>query len=83
MPSFTLLLNVAAGLAPLTARVVAFIIAATGTWALNRQYTFRSSAGVSSWAPYVVLTGVGALVNIGIYWAWVALYRRERPPAGF
>ena len=69
----TLLLNLVAGLAPLRARIAAFVIAATVTWALNRGFTFRSTAGVGSWAPYVLLTGLGALINIGIYWAWIAI----------
>jgi putative flippase GtrA len=50
----------------------AFIVAATITWGLNRRYTFKSMAGLGSWVPYVLLTGVGALINIGVYWTWLA-----------
>lgn len=56
---------------PLQARVVAFLLAATVTWALNRRFTFRSKAGVSTWVPYVMLTAVGAAINLGIYLAWI------------
>jgi putative flippase GtrA len=56
---------------PMPGRVVAFIVAASLTWYLNRQYTFRSTAGNGSWAPYLVLTALGALINIGVYRSWV------------
>lgn len=57
--------------APLPSRVLAFLMAATVTWFLNRRFTFRSSAGPASWLPYVLLTAGGALINVGIYAAWV------------
>jgi len=56
---------------PMPGRVVAFIIAASLTWYLNRRYTFRSTAGNGSWAPYLVLTAFGAFINIGMYRTWV------------
>ena len=68
----TLLLSQVAALSPLPARIAAFIVAATITWGLNRRYTFKSMAGLGSWVPYVLLTGVGALINIGVYWTWLA-----------
>ena len=70
--SCTLLLSQVAALSPLPARIAAFIVAATITWGLNRRYTFKSMAGLGSWVPYVLLTGVGALINIGVYWTWLA-----------
>jgi putative flippase GtrA len=72
--SVTLVLTQTVGWQPLPGRVVAFIIAATVTWTLNRRFTFRSEKGAATWAPYVLLTGVGAGINVGTYmaWLWVA-----------
>jgi putative flippase GtrA len=56
---------------PMPGRVVAFVSAASLTWYLNRRYTFRSDGGNESWAPYVLLTAFGALINIGVYHAWL------------
>lgn len=67
----TLALTQAAGWQPLSGRVLAFLIAATVTWTLNRRFTFRSEAGAATWAPYVALTGVGAGINVGTYMAWL------------
>jgi putative flippase GtrA len=59
------------GLDPLPGRAIAFLVAASITWYLNRRYTFRSTAGSRSLAPYLALTGFGALINIGVYRTWV------------
>ena len=67
----TLALTQTAGWQPLPGRVLAFVLAATVTWALNRRFTFRSKAGAATWAPYVALTGVGAAINVGTYMAWL------------
>lgn len=67
----TLLLSQAAGLPPLPARIIAFVMAASATWLLNRNYTFRSSVGAGTWVPYVLATSVGALINVGVYWSWL------------
>lgn len=72
--SLTLLFTQLVHVPPLPSRAVAFLIAATATWSLNRSYTFRSTAGGGSWLPYVVLTGVGALINIGVYWSWLSFF---------
>ena len=69
----TLALVKMAGLSPMVARVLAFLLAASVTWQLNRRFTFRSDAARSSWLPYVALTSVGALVNIGVYRLWLGL----------
>jgi putative flippase GtrA len=70
----TLALTQAMHWPPLQARVVAFLIAASATWQLNRRFTFRSTAGAATWAPYVLLTSVGAGINVGTYllWVWMA-----------
>lgn len=67
----TLLLTQTANWDPLPGRLLAFIVAATVTWMLNRSFTFRSTKGASTWAPYVALTGVGAGINVGTYMAWI------------
>jgi len=69
----TLALTQIAGWQPLPGRVLAFVIAATVTWTLNRRFTFRSEKGASTWAPYVALTGIGAGINVGTYMAWLWL----------
>lgn len=71
--SLTLLLTQSLALHPLTARLGAFLIAATATWSLNRRFTFKSSRGTSTLAPYVFFTGVGAAINIGVFLGWVWL----------
>lgn len=67
----TLLLTRTTGLGPLPARAVAFLAAASVTWSLNRRFTFGSRAGSSTWLPYVLLTAVGAFINVGVYWLWL------------
>jgi putative flippase GtrA len=68
----TLLLTQLTSLTPLPSRMLAFVVAATVTWGLNRRFTFRSTAGLGSWMPYILVTGVGALINIGVFWIWIA-----------
>jgi len=69
--SLTLLLHQFAWISPLACRVLAFIVAATCTWALNRRFTFRSHRGASSWLPYIGLTTLGAGINVGVYFTWI------------
>jgi putative flippase GtrA len=69
----TLALTQMAGWQPLPGRVLAFLVAATVTWSLNRRFTFRSDKGAATWAPYVALTAVGAGINVGTYMAWLWL----------
>ena len=54
---------------PYSARVVSFLAAASGTWLLNRHYTFEVSKKPTSaeWLRYVGFMIVGALVNYGAY----------------
>ncbi len=70
----TLFLTQAAHLSPAAARVLAFVIAATATWQLNGRFTFRSTSSKETWLPYVLLTAVGAVMNVGIYLAWVKTF---------
>ena len=58
---------------PLTARIAAFVVAATLTWSLNRSYTFRSQPGWNTWLPYLIATAAGAFINVGVYSIWVSV----------
>lgn len=71
--SLTLLFHRQLELGEASARVLAFLVAATAGWWLNRRFTFRTQAPVSasSWLRYVVLTGAGAAINIACYLAVV------------
>ncbi|MBI3350390.1 MAG: GtrA family protein [Burkholderiales bacterium] len=55
------------GLGEAPARVLAFVVAATVTWWLNRRFTFRVQSGASSWLRYVAITSAGAVINIACY----------------
>jgi len=59
------------GVIPVTARIIAFIVAASVTFLLNRQFTFRSTVGAIAWLRYLVLTALGALINVGVYLLWL------------
>jgi len=74
--ALTLLLVGAGGLSPLVARVLAFLVAATVTWWLNRRFTFAGGArgGLGRWALYVASTTLGAAINVGVYALWVARF---------
>lgn len=69
----TLLLHTQAGLGEAAARVLGFIGAATVTWWLNHQFTFRVQGSASSWLRYVVITSAGAAINIACYLGVVRL----------
>ena len=45
-------------LGPVSGRIVAFIVAATVTWHVNRRYAFRSSASYASLLPYLMFTAL-------------------------
>lgn len=67
----TMLLTQTMGIAAAPARVLAFLVAASATWALNQRFTFKAGNGMATWLPYVVSTSLGALINIGIYLLWL------------
>ncbi len=70
-----LLVLTATGVAgPMLGRVLSFLVAASVTWVLNRRFTFRSRAPTASLAPYVLLTGFGALLNLGVYRLWIGAF---------
>ena len=72
-----------AGADPLTAQAVAFTVAVTVTWLLNRRFTFAHHASpnwLREWLHYVAANSIGAVVNNGVYVLLVlsmALFSRE------
>ena len=58
------------GLGPIVAQVIAFSVAVTVTWLINRHWTFAEHASdnwLYEWTRYVAANSVGAVVNNGIY----------------
>ena len=52
------------------AQAVAFAVAVTVTWLLNRQFTFARHASpnrLREWMHYVAANSLGAVVNNGVY----------------
>jgi len=54
---------------PYAARIVSFLAAASGTWLMNRRYTFEVSHKPThaEWLRYIGLMVLGALVNYGAF----------------
>jgi putative flippase GtrA len=54
---------------PYIARILSFLIAASGTWLMNRRYTFEvwHKPTHAEWMGYVALMILGALVNYGTF----------------
>ncbi|QQR70077.1 MAG: GtrA family protein [Alphaproteobacteria bacterium] len=64
------------GLDPYSGRLLSFLAAATGNWALNRYVTFKRhdrGAPLRQWARYLAANGVGFAVNYSVYGLLVAL----------
>ncbi len=72
-----------AGVDPLTAQAVAFTVAVTVTWLLNRKFTFAHHASpnwLREWLHYVAANSIGAVINNGVYALLVltvALFSKE------
>ncbi len=69
------LLMAYAGLGPYSARVLSFLTAATTTWALNRNFTFRGTHDGSllrQWATFIAANSVGGAFNYLTYAALIA-----------
>ena len=52
------------------ARLVSYLFAATGTWLLNRRYTFEVSNTIRlhrQWSAYVILNALGGALNYVAY----------------
>lgn len=61
----------------LPARLVSFSAAVTTTWLLNRHRTFadrKEPRLVREWSRYAAVNGIGALLNMGIFFWLVARY---------
>jgi len=57
-----------ARLGPVGAGVVAYVVAASANWALNRVWTFRSSAPPGrQWVLFLAANLVGFVLNRGLY----------------
>ena len=58
------------GLGPIVAQVIAFTVAVTVTWLINRHWTFAEHSSenwLHEWTRYVAANSVGAAVNNGVY----------------
>ena len=70
-------LNSAFGLDLFRARLVSFSVAVTVTWYLNRHQTFsdrKDTRAGQEWARYAVVNGIGALLNMAIFFWLVHQY---------
>lgn len=66
------------GLGPIVAQAIAFTIAITVTWLINRHWAFSDyikTSLVTEWSSYVAADSVGALVNNRVYVGLVAAVR--------
>ncbi len=54
---------------PYAARALSFLAAASTTWFFNRWLTFRPphKPSFGEWGLYLILMGLGALLNLGVY----------------
>jgi putative flippase GtrA len=61
---------------PARAQLLAFPVAASATWWLNRRYTFHASgrAWQREWFMYLAANGLGWLANNGAYFVCIAMY---------
>jgi len=58
------------GLGPIVARVIAFTVAVTVTWLINRHWTFAEHASENwrhEWTKYIAANSVGAVANNSVY----------------
>jgi len=72
----TLYAALALGAGLYAGRVLSYVVAATGNWALNRAWTFRSArrdAAGRQWLLFLAVNLVGFAVNYGTYAALVSL----------
>lgn len=75
--------SLAVVIGPALAQVVAFPVAVTCTWLMNRQFTFSSTepATFAEWRRYVAANSVGMIANNGCYFLLVLLSQtaHDRP----
>lgn len=58
------------------ARLAAFALAATVTWALNRRFTFNAQRTGGTWLKYLLTTAGGAVISVGVYSTWLRMAGR-------
>ncbi len=64
------LLQRLAGIGNSTAWILAFFVAATSTWAMNRAFTFQDRANAeqtSEWLRYLAIAGAGAVAHFAAF----------------
>lgn len=68
-----------AGLNPLVARLLSFLVATLATYALNRRWTFGHSGGGwwRGWLTYVGATSLGAALNYAAFAIWIRAFGDE------
>ena len=61
----------------LAARALAFVVAATSNWWLNRAFTFvgtpTSSSKSKQWLRFIISASLSAVPNLGIFWLLAGL----------
>lgn len=65
-----LLITKELGAGPLVAQIIAFTVAVTVTWFINRHWTFAEQASekwLHEWTRYVTANSVGAVINNSVY----------------
>jgi putative flippase GtrA len=73
--TMVLYMSLALGLGLYSGRVVSYLAAATTTWTLNRNWTFRGQGGgpaARQWALFLLVNLVGFACNYGVYALLVA-----------
>ncbi|MGH8260092.1 MAG: GtrA family protein, partial [Steroidobacteraceae bacterium] len=76
-----LYLGLALGIGPYIGRAISYLAAASTTWYLNRRITFadrRSDVPGTEWVKFVLLNGVGGLINYATY----VLFLQYAGPSG-
>jgi putative flippase GtrA len=59
-----------AGLGNSPAWILAFLVAATSTWAMNRAFTFQDRANtdqITEWLRYLAIAGAGAVAHFAVF----------------
>ena len=74
-------LNSVYGIDLFYARICSFSVAVTVTWFLNRQRTFanrKSDRAASEWGRYAIINGVGAVLNMGVFFWLIQQFNQLR-----
>ena len=65
---------------PYAARIISFLMAASGTWLMNRYYTFEVSLKPTpaEWSRYVAFMVLGGVVNYGVFALCLVFWTRAQ-----